>query len=303
MTTVISTATAEALASLVPLALGVLLAWSGGGKLLRRSPERQAAGTALERAFGGLPGAVRALRAVGAAELAVAAALLAVPGWTVSGPAAACLGAGFVGYLCWAKVTAPESSCGCTAREDVPIGPRAFLRAGLVLAGGLAVAVAAGPPWWDTVIGRPLAAAGVLAAYALVAATLFTEPDRYLLPLRRLRLRALGHPLGGDGDPAHVPVEASVELLERSLAWEAASGIVRSGLLDHWDEDGWRFLLYTGARGEVPASVLFALDATATVDDTAVPAVRVTVVDDATGHPVPDALPDLTGHTPLPLVT
>lgn len=303
MTSVISTATAETLASLVPLALGALLAWSGAGKLLRRSPERQAAGTALERAFGGLRGAVRVLRAVGAAELAVAAALLTAPGWAVTGPSAAGLGAGFVGYLCWAKVTAPESSCGCTAREDVPIGPRAFLRAGLVLAGGLAVAVAAGPPWWDAATGRPLATAGVLAAYAATAGVLFTEPDRYLLPLRRLRLRALGHPLGGDGDPAHVPVEASVELLERSLAWEAVSGTVRSGLLDHWDEGGWRFLLYTGLQDATRVSVLFALDATATVDDTAVPAVRVTVVDDATGEPVPDALPDLTGRTPLPLVT
>ncbi|MDT0379506.1 hypothetical protein RM572_12095 [Streptomyces sp. DSM 42041] len=304
-----ATTTAVPFLSLVPLALGALLGWSGAGKMFGRSPERQAAGTALERAFGDLRGAVRALRAVGAAELAVAAALLAAPGAAVTGPAAFCLGAGFTGYLTWAKVTAPESSCGCTAREDVPVGPRAFLRAGLVVAGG--AAVVAGPafgwqPWWDALAGHPFASASVLAAYGLVAAGLFTPPDRYLLPLRRLRLRLLGHPLGGDGDPAHVPVEATVELLERSLAWESASGIVRSGLADHWDDDGWRFLHYTGAhdtgaRDARPVSVLFALDARATVDGTPVPAVRVTVVDEATGRPVAGALPDLSGRRPLPL--
>jgi hypothetical protein len=298
----ISTTTAAPVLSLLPPALGALLAWSGAVKLFGRAPERQVAGTALERAFGDLGPAVRALRVVGAAELVTACALLAAPGLTVTGVATACLGAGFTGYLAWAKVTAPESSCGCTAREDVPIGPRAFLRAVLVVAGGAAV-IAGPPPWWDTVAGRPLTAGGVLAAYAVLTAGLFTEPDRYLLPLRRLRLRLLGHPLGGDGDPAHVPVEASVELLERSLAWEAASSTVRSGLVEHWDEDGWRFLHYSGSRGEAPVSVLFALDATATVDDTAVPAVRVTVVDDASGQPVTGALPDLTGRTPLPLVT
>ncbi|MFR9674972.1 MauE/DoxX family redox-associated membrane protein [Streptomyces sp. TR02-1] len=303
MTTVISTAGAGTAAAMVPLALGVLLAWSGAEKLLGRSPERQAAGTALERACGGLRNAVRALRAVGTAELAVAGALLALPGQPVAGAAAGCLGAGFVGYLCWAKATAPESSCGCTAREDRPIGPRAFLRAGLVLAGGAVVTGTAGPPWWRAIPAAPLTSAVVLAVCAAAAALLFTEPDSYLLPLRRFRLHLLGHPLGGDGDPGHVPVEASVELLERSLAWEAASGIVRSGLQEHWDEDGWRFLLYTGFRDGTAASVLFALDATATVDATAVPAVRVTVVDDVTGRPVPDALPDLSGRRPLPLVT
>ncbi|MCF6521846.1 hypothetical protein HOY81_01840 [Streptomyces sp. JJ36] len=295
-----STALATALA---PLALGALLAWSGAVKLTARSPERQAAGTALERAFGGLPGAVRALRAVGAAELLVAAGLLAAPGRAVTGGAAVALGAGFTGYLVWAKRTAPESSCGCTARDDAPIGPRAFLRAGTVVVGGGAAAT--GEPWWSAAAARPAAALALLALYAAVLALLSTDPDRYLLPLRRLRLRALGHPLAGA--PGQVPPEASVELLERSLAWEAASGLVRSGLREHWDEDGWRVLRYSGVRAvagaQRPVSVLFALDARATVDNTATPAVRVTVVDDATEQVVPDALPALPEHRPLPLVT
>jgi hypothetical protein len=290
-------------ASLVPLALGALLGWSGAVKAFSRAPERQAAGTALERATGGIEPAVRALRAVGAVELLVAAGLLALPGHVLTGTAAAVLGTGFVAYLVYARVTVPESSCGCSARDDAPVGPRAFARAGLVLAGGV-IAAGGASPWWEAARQRPGTAAAVLACCVLLAAVVSVHPDRYVLPLRRTRLRLLGHPLGTA--PQEVPVEASVELLERSLAWEAAAGIVRSGLLDHWEEDGWRFLLFSGVRadeaGEHRVSVLFALDSTATLDTAGTPAVRVTVVDDASQQPVPGALPDVSGRKVLPLV-
>ncbi|WP_031510221.1 MauE/DoxX family redox-associated membrane protein [Streptomyces megasporus] len=299
------------LRDLAPLALGALLAWSGAVKLAGRAPERRVAGTALERLANGVERATVALRAVGAAELLVAAALLTAPavagpaGAVWSGTAAALLGAAFTGYLVHGRVTAPDSSCGCTARGDEPIGPRAFARAGLVVVGGAASAVAAGP-WWETVWRHPVAATALLAGCGAVAAVLFADLDRrLLLALRRLRLRVFGHPL--EGAPKVVPVEASVELLERSLAWEAAAPVVRSGLRDHWDEDGWRFLRYTGTHGTDRnarrVSVLFALDVHADLDTASRPAVRVAVLDEETGEPVTDALEDVTARTALPIVT
>ncbi|WP_406431806.1 hypothetical protein [Streptomyces sp. NBC_01589] len=123
---------------------------------------------------------------------------------------------------------------------------------------------------------------------------------RLLMPLCRLRLRVFGHPLVGRGD--QVPVVASVELLEDSLAWEAASPIVRSALVDHWDEGGWRILRYTGVYGSGvrarPVSVLFAMDTGASRDTTVHPAVGVTVIDDDTDEVV--AVDLLTGRPALP---
>ena len=76
-----------------------------------------------------------------------------------------------------------------------------------------------------------------------------------------------------------MPVAASVELLEQSLAWQAAAPIVRSALLEHWDTDGWRFLRFAGVTDDRPVTVVFALAADATAAGPAEPAVRVTVVD------------------------
>lgn len=290
--------------TLAPLALGVLLVWSGATKLSGSGARQQAAGTALERFFDDLDRAIRALRAVGVAELLVAAGLLAVPGAWPPAVAACGLGAGFLGYLAYAKVAAPESSCGCSAAQDAPVGVTAFVRAGLVVAGGVAAAGTA-TPWWRAAADRPGAAFAVLAVYAALAVVLFTDLHRRaMLSLRRLRIRLFGHPL--PADDRRVPLDGTVELLERSLAWEAAGPLIRSGLLDHWEADGWRFLLYSGERGgdggeARRVSVLFALDAKATLDTARTPAVRVTVLDEATGAPVENALPDLTRRTPLPL--
>ncbi|MGO4424849.1 hypothetical protein AB4Z54_40715, partial [Streptomyces sp. MCAF7] len=94
----------------------------------------------------------------------------------------------------------------------------------------------------------------------------------------------------GPVDGGVVPVAATVELLERSLAWRAAAPVVRSALLDHWDDGGWRVLQYSGVHGGGPGArpvfVLFAVDAAASLDTVAEPAVRVGVVDADTGEPV-----------------
>jgi hypothetical protein len=284
------------LTNLVPAVLGVLLAATGAAKLLSRDIARVAAGTVLVRVLGDAERAGRALRAVGAAELAVAAALLAGvgAGLPAAGPgaAAAVLGAGFTGYLGYAKATAPESGCGCSARAEGPIGARSFARALLVLAAGC-VSAAADRAWWSQVAARPAGSAVFAVAAAVAVFLVSADLDRYwLLPLRRLRIHLFGHPLRAGDAGGRVPVEASVELLEHSLAWQAASPIVRSALLDHWDDEGWRVLRFAGVyeeevRGPRPVNVLFALDRAATIDTAPSPAVRVSVIDDRTEEVVP----------------
>ncbi|MBU3868799.1 hypothetical protein KN815_33565, partial [Streptomyces sp. 4503] len=142
----------------------------------------------------------------------------------------------------------------------------------------------------------------VLAAAAALTA-LSADPDRHWrTPLRRLRLRIAGHPLAATGAPTAVPaagptafptavpVAATVELLERSRAWQSASRVVRSALLDHWDDGGWRILQFAGVHGggtaARPVLVLFAVDAAASLDTVREPAVRVSVIDADSGAPV-----------------
>ncbi len=292
------------ISDLLPLVCGVLLAVSGSGKLFGRRIRQVAANTVLVRVLGNGNRAFYALRTVGALELVVAASLLAVPTTVVPGVATAVLGAGFVGYLGYARVTAPQSSCGCSARDEGPIGVRSFVRAGLVLVGG-ALAATAGTAWWSRVVHRPGWSLLILAVAAAALLALSTDVDKVWLPLRKARLRLFGTPLPvGSGE--HVPVQATVELLEHSLAWVAAAPVVRSALLDSWDEDGWRFLrfagVHEGTRGARPVNVIFALDRSATIDTTPGPAVRVTLVDDRTEEVVPvDLLAESNLRAPLPL--
>jgi hypothetical protein len=288
------------LADLAPLLLGVLLGWTGLAKLTSRTLLRTASESALMQLLHDVSKVALALRVLGAVETTFAAALLATPGWPAPGVAAAVLGVGFLGYLVYARITAPDSSCGCSASTSAPITWRAFARAGLVVAGGLLAAAATGT-WWAAVADRPLAALGLVVAGMAAIAMLSTDLDHlWLLPLRKLRLRLFGHPLEGTSGP--VPVAATVELLERSLAWGAAAPIVRSALIDHWDHDGWRILRYAGVCGSRPVSVVFAIDAKATIDNTSAPAIRITVIDELTQEVIqepPLAWPE---RQPLPLL-
>lgn len=291
--------------SLAPLVLGVLLGWTGAVKLVSRATVRQAPKTALARMLRSSERAGLVLRAVGGAELLLAACLLAVPGHPVPGIATGLLGVAFLGYLAYGRAIAPESSCGCSANESTPITWRAFARAGLVAAGGAAATTVTGT-WWAALTDRPGVSLGLLAVAAAVLGGLSADLDRWwLLPVRRARLRLFGHPLTGTSGGERVPVAATVELLEHSLAWQAASPVVRSGLLDHWEEDDWRILLYSGlhadAEGVRPVSVVFALDATASRDTTGEPAVRVSIVDADTGEAVADDLLTVRPRKLLPL--
>ncbi|WP_327289438.1 MauE/DoxX family redox-associated membrane protein [Streptomyces sp. NBC_01198] len=293
--------------NLAPPVCALLLALTGAAKLFGRQTARLAANTVLVRVLNDGRRATRALRVLGALELALAAALVSSPAALLPGIATALLGAGFTGYLAYAKATAPESSCGCGARAEGPIGLRSFTRAGLVVAGG-AAAAGGDAAWWSEVSRRPGGSALVLAAAAVLLAGLTADLDRvWRVPLGKARIRVFGNPLPSVAGE-RVPVAATVQLLENSLAWQTAMPVVRSALLDHWDDEGWRVLRYAGsyrdARGTHPVSVLFALDLTLTVDTAPNPAVRVSMIDEETEEVVPSAvLTPVPRRTVLPLAT
>ncbi|MFD8092691.1 MauE/DoxX family redox-associated membrane protein [Streptomyces malaysiensis] len=305
---------------LAPLVLAGVLGPAGAGKLFGRGTARQAPRTALARLLRDGGRAALVLRVLGAAELLLAAALLAPPTTPLPGAAAALLGAGFLGYLGYARTAAPGSSCGCTARQEAPLTWRAFARAAAVLAGGAAAALAR-QPWWTAAARHPATAACLVLAAAVALTALSADPERrWRMPLRRLRLRIAGHPLAATatatatamapavapattpattqaamppdaaGARTAVPVAATVELLERSRAWQSVSRVVRSALMDHWDDGGWRILQFAGVYGggtaARPVLVLFAVDAAASLDTVREPAVRVSVIDADSGAPV-----------------
>lgn len=277
--------------SALTVATAVVLTWTGVVKLA----------TSGEDALGGLravlgrPAITRAaVRGAGMVELVVAAALLVAPA-PVGGTASAVLGLVFLGYLARLRRVAPGASCGC-AGAAAPVGRRSFARAGLVAVSG-ALVVVTGAPWWQAALDRPVVVSVALAV--ALAGYVATSPEadrRWLLPLRRLRVRLLGHPLRavGAAGTGSVPVAASIDLLESSLAWQSAAHLVRSSLQEHWIAEDWRVLRYTGrhetAEEARPVSVLFAVDAQASTCAPRGTAVRVTVVDDETGSVLDDAL-------------
>ncbi|WP_349345311.1 hypothetical protein [Streptomyces rapamycinicus] len=272
---------------LAPLVLAGVLGPAGASKLFGRGAARQAPRTALARLLRDGGRAALALRVLGAVELLLAAALLAPP-------------------LTWLPGRRPPSSArASSATSATPAPPRpappAAVRRGRTpphLArlrpgrrgprgrgrggpGPAALVDRGGPPSGRGAVPGPGAAAAALSA----------DPDRrWRMPLRRLRLRFTGHPLAATGARTAVPVAATVELLERSRAWQSVSRVVRSALLDHWDDGGWRILQFAGVYGGGPAArpvlVLFAVDAGASLDTVPEPAVRVSVIDADSGAPV-----------------
>ncbi|TYB54349.1 hypothetical protein FXF51_47800 [Nonomuraea sp. PA05] len=231
-----------------PYVIAAFLLWAGLVKLFGRRMRAQAGRTALARLTGPAR-AVPALRLVGLAELAVAAALLVPPLRPLDGVAAALLSAGFLAYLTYAAVAAPASSCGCLGTHSRPVDVRAFARAGLLLAAALLTATAQGGEAVPLVTADPLVVLveAVVLMEVVVLLALSAELDRYwLVPLRRLLVR-VRRPLAIP-PPADVPLEASLHLLRRSLAYCSAAAQLTSDVLESWDEDGTRFVVY-GARG------------------------------------------------------
>jgi len=241
-------------ASVQPLFIGGTLLWSGGLKCFGRSARRSAERSALA-ALVGETRALPAYRLTGALELALAAVLLIPPAFAAESVAAAVLGAGFLAYLAYARIFAPDSSCGCLSKQRTPVTWRSFARASLVLAAAL-LGTQAGRWWGGGLTGRPLTVVLLVAeAAALVAFS--PEFDRaWLLPLRRMRIR-IRHPLADRS--FEMPLESSLQQLLVSPAYRQVSGLLRSGLRETWDEEDVRVLCYTAEYDGTSATAVFAV--------------------------------------------
>lgn len=261
------------LAAVQPLVIGLLLAWSSYGKLHGPHVAAKARRTALSNLVGDRY-AAPAYRAVGGIELVIAVALLLPPVWMLEALGAVALAAGFVGYVVYARVVVPESSCGCMGSAATPVRWRAIARAGVLLAAAL-VALTADIGWWSA---EPWSIA-LVGVEGMVFVGLSAEVDRYwLMPLRRLRVR-LTHPLAGTAS-YDVPLAATQQQLLRSTAYQSVNPFLRSDIRDHWDEGDWRFVSYTAAYGERPATAVFAVPRLRYEPDE----VRVAIVDELSGE-------------------
>lgn len=242
-------------ASVQPLLIGGTLLWSGGLKCFGRSARRAAERSALPSLVGEAR-ALNAYRLTGAVELALAAVLLLPPAILAETVAAAVLSAGFLGYLSYVRIVAPDSSCGCLSKQPTPVTWRSFGRAGLLLATALAGTQATG--WWGHgLTGRPVAAVALLAGEAAAMVALSPEADRvWLLPLRRMRIR-LRHPLADHS--FDMPIESSLQQLHGSSAYQRVGALLRSGLRETWDEGSVRMLCYTAEYDGQAATAVFAV--------------------------------------------
>ncbi len=278
-----------AIAAAQPLLVGAILLWSSYGKLFGPMAELSARRTALARLVG-KDRAHPAYRAVGVLEALVAATVLLPPALLLDGVAATALGAGFCGYVGYARLAAPDSSCGCLGTKQSPVSWRAIARAGLMLAAGIAMLVS-GTAWWSALSTGVSVTLVALVVEALVFVALSGELDRYWLrPIQRLQVR-LTHPLGATAGSFEVPLASTVQQLLSSPAYRAVGEAVRSDILDHWDEDEWRFVSYAASYDGRPATAVFAVPRSKYQPD----AVNVAVVDDETGETLykPELLPVL----------
>lgn len=242
----------ELFASTQQAVVGAVLLWASWFKLGYRDAPAAARRSALAKLVG-KERVVGAYRAVGVVEAVVGVLLVAPPASVVEAYVAVALSAGMLGYLAYAKLAAPDSSCGCLGDKHTPVRGRGFARAGLmvVLAGAATQATA----WWPTV--SPVAMAGVAVVELAVFVALSPELDhRWLMPLRRWRVR-VRHPLGNL--PAEVPLESTVQQLWKSDAYRSVAEQLTSDLLDHWDEGEWRLLTYTARTAAGPATAVFAV--------------------------------------------
>jgi len=231
--------------------VGGVLVWAAALKLFGRNTKRAAQRSGLSRLVG-KDRAFAAYRAVGGLELAVGALLLLPPAYPAEAWAAAVLSAGMLGYLTYIRLVSPQSSCGCLGEKHAPVRWRSFARAGVLL-----LASAGSALWGGAMLDGPLETVAVLAGGGVLIVVLSAELDwLWLVPLRRLRLR-ISHPLAGR--PAELPLAATVQQLQQSDAYRSVAGLLRSDLLDSWDEGEWRIVTYSARRDSGPATAVFAV--------------------------------------------
>lgn len=261
-------------AALQPLVISALLVWSSYGKLGGPLVGARARRTALKK-FVGEERAETAFRAVGGVELLLGATLLLPPLWKVESLAAIALSVGFLGYLAYSRVVAPDSSCGCAGSATAPVTWRSFGRAGLLLVAAV-LASTADVGWWS----MPGATAVVVVlGEVLLFVALSSELDRYwLLPSRRFKVK-LTHPLANTA-AFDVPLATTQHQLLRSGAYRAVNALLRSDIRDHWDEGDWRFVSYTASYEDRQATAVFAVPRLRYEPDE----IRVAIVDDDSGE-------------------
>ncbi|MGH3647207.1 MAG: MauE/DoxX family redox-associated membrane protein, partial [Micromonosporaceae bacterium] len=130
-------------ASLAPVLIAGLLLWAGAVKLRGLRTPEQVKRNAISRLVGDSRASL-AWRAVGGAELVVATALLLPPVHPAKPAAAALLAVGFLSFLGYAKLAAPDAGCGCMSARLAPVSWRSFVRAGALLAAALYATLYAG---------------------------------------------------------------------------------------------------------------------------------------------------------------
>jgi hypothetical protein len=264
----------EVISAVQPLVIAAVLVWSSRVKLFSRNAAANAGRSALVPLIGERR-ALPAYRVLGGAELATGLLLVLPPAMAVKGAAATTLAVGFAGYLCYARVRAPKSSCGCMSSRPTPVSWRSFTRAGfLVVASLIATAFVSG--WPHALATHPTVGGGLLLAELATVVALSPELDfAWLLPLRRLRAR-LTHPLVDTGG---VPLLHTVQQLQRSVAYQRVARILTSDVREYWDDERWRFVNQSARYQGRPATAVFAVP----LDGFQPAEVRVAVVDDATG--------------------
>ncbi|WP_433284816.1 MauE/DoxX family redox-associated membrane protein [Micromonospora sp. CA-244673] len=265
----------EMIAALQPLVVGAVLIWSARVKLLNRHAATVARRSALVRLIGERR-ALPAYRLLGAVELILGALLLLPPALRLETAVATAVAVGFLGYLAYARRAAPTSSCGCLSSRSTPVSGRSLGRAALlVAAAGLATLAPGG--WPAALTGRPLAGGAALLAEAAAVVALSPELDAaWLLPLRRLRARLTNPLRGGTG----LPLLATVQQVQLSDPYRRVAPLLRSDVREHWDDGEWRFVGHAARYQGRPATAVFAVP----LVDGGPDAVRVAVVDDATGQ-------------------
>lgn len=264
----------EMVAALQPLLVGVVLIWAARFKLLSRFAAAAARRSALPRLVGESR-ALPAYRLLGGVELLVGTLLVLPPALAVEGLAATALTAGFLVYLGYARRAAPDASCGCLSARQAPVAGRSVARAAVLVPASL-LASSAGTGWHGALTARPAAAGAVLLAELALVVALSPELDhRWLFPLRQGWV-TLTHPLrGGSG----VPLPRTVQQLQQSAAFRRIGALIRSDVLEHWDEDEWRMVCYAARYRGRPTTAVFAVP----LHDYTPEAVRVALVDDTTG--------------------
>lgn len=260
------------------LVIGPVLVWAGVGKLASRLSAARALRSALPRLVGETR-APLAYRMTGLVELLVGGALLVPPFWRLDAVAALVLTGSFVGYLVYARRSAPDSSCGCLGSAEVPVSSRSIAR-GIVLVTASGAMLFSATDWTTVVRESPWPTAVVVLLGLAAIVALSPELDRlWLLRLRRIRVR-LTHPLAAT--PPHIPLNSTEQRLLRSPAYRAVGSVVRSDVIEHWDDGDWRFVTYAGVHNDQRVTAVFAVPLSTADPDT----VRVALVDEASGETI-----------------